>query len=309
MSKLSTVIVNHHYCVDETENPYLARTAVAPARFAEQVMQLENLKAEHGIEPLVTFDDGTRDIWRNAIPVLAQHNVPSILFCCSLPLLQRRLLNVTKIHLLQAKLGLSVFRAKFMAALQTVEKTYELEEPERLGLGRIFRYDTEEVREFKLLLNVRLPYLLVTELLDTLFEPEFGPQDAAVKSIYMSADEIKQVRDTGVRIGLHTHSHFMLGRLTASEQEKEIVECLMFFRELLGEDTFDLSYPHGVSGTWNSDTKIIMSRHKIQRAYTLGRQIYNPSVHYDEFEIPRYDVNDVFERNGILRPVTEFVSE
>lgn len=304
-----TVIVNYHYCVSAEENPYLARTAVEPARFLKQIEQLANLKLEQHIEPLVTFDDGTRDIWRNAIPALVQHRVPSILFCCTLPLMEKRLLNVTKVHLLQGKLGFTEFRSRFMMALQEVNQSYELDDIERLGLGRIFRYDTEDVREFKLLLNVKLPYTLVTALLDAMFEPEFGRQDEAAKFIYMSADEILRARDAGVRIGLHTHSHFMLARLSQLEQEEEIVSCLEFFRSLFGEDTFDMSYPHGVAGTWNDTTKAIMERLGIPRAYTLGREIYAPSIHRDAYEIPRYDVNDIFEQDGTIRLAANFRSE
>ena len=297
-----TLIVNYHYCIGVEENPYLARTAVSPAAFIRQVEQLAHLQDDKGVAPLVTFDDGTRDVWRNAVPVLKRHGVPFILFFCTLPLIERRLLNVTKIHLLQAKLGLEMFRTRFMHALELTTQPYELDSPERFNLGRIYRYDTDEVRQFKLLLNVKLPYPLVTQLLDALFEPEFGPQADAVQSIYMSVDEIQRARDSGAQIGLHTHSHFMLGRLDPVLQEVEISTCHNYLADLLGQQGFDLSYPYGVPGTWNDHTKKIMSRRGIPRAYTLGRQIHDPNYcSHDSFEIPRYDVNDVFESGGLLK--------
>lgn len=302
MSKHPTLIVNYHYCVGEQENPYLARTAVPPTGFIHQVEKLARLQEDRGITPLVTFDDGTRDVWRNAAPVLIRHGVPFILFFCTLPLIERRLLNVTKIHLLQARLGFEVFRVRFLAALSMVEMPYELDDPFRFNLGRIYRYDTEEVRQFKLLLNVRLPYPLVTQLLDALFESEFGPQSEAVQSIYMSADDIRRARDSGAQIGLHTHSHFMLGRLDSAQQETEIATCHNYLSDLLEQQSLDLSYPYGVPGTWNDHTKEIMSRCGIPRAYTLGRQIHDPNCSHDSFEIPRYDVNDVFEQNCSLKP-------
>lgn len=302
MKQTRTLIVNYHYCISVEENPHLARTAVAPARFDEHVRQLARLAAERGVEPLVTFDDGTRDIWRNAVPVLQRHGVPGILFVCSMPLLEKRLLNVTKVHLLQAKLGAEAFRSRLMSALQSVDEPFELDDPARFGLGRIYRYDAEETRAFKLLLNARLPYPIVTRLLDTLFQQAFGDQRAAAESLYMSADEIRSAQDGGLRIGLHTHSHFMLGRLDAAAQHEEIVRGHTYFADLLGQPLGDLSYPYGVPGTWNADSKAILSRAGIPRAYTLGREIHDPSIHSDPFEIPRFDVNDVFERDGSLKP-------
>ncbi|HYD75004.1 polysaccharide deacetylase family protein [Ramlibacter sp.] len=301
MKQARTLIVNYHYCVSEADNPWLARTAVAPDRFEQQVQQLARLEAERGIVPLVTFDDGTRDIWRNAVPVLRRHGVPGILFVCSMPLLEQRLLNVTKVHLLQARLGPQAFRERFMAALEAIGEPIELDDPARFGLGRIYRYDGPEVREFKLLLNAKLPYPIVTQLLDGLFSTEFGDQAAAAASLYMSADEVKGAQDAGLRIGLHTHSHFMLGRLPAPAQEAEIARGHRYFSDLLGQAPADLSYPYGVPGTWNADTKSILSRLGIPRAYTLGREIHDPQVHGDALEIPRFDVNDVFERDGRLK--------
>ncbi|NJM31811.1 MAG: polysaccharide deacetylase family protein [Limnobacter sp.] len=297
----STLIVNYHYCVGETENPYLARTAVSPVLFAKQVKQLAALQTTHGVAPLVTFDDGTRDVWRNAVPILKQHGVPFILFFCSLPLLEKRLLNVTKIHLLQAKLGLPAFKLRFMTALKTIQQSFELDDPARFNLGRIYRYDTHEAREFKLLLNVKLPYPVVTQVLDTLFEPEFGSQAQAVPSLYMTNDDILRARDAGAKIGLHTHSHFMLGRLSNATQETEIQTCQHYFRDLLGQQAFELSYPYGVPGTWNAHTKSVLSKLGIEQAYTLGRQLHHANNEHDALEIPRFDVNDVFTREGVFK--------
>ncbi len=302
MFERRTLIVNYHYCVDVEDNPYLAHTAVSPANFEQQAKQLARLQNDCELAPLITFDDGTKDIWRNAVPSLVRNGVPSILFLCSLPLLESRLLNVTKIHLLQAKLGFAQFRARFVDALGAVKASYELDEPARFGLGRIYRYDTDDVREFKLLLNVKLPYPIVTQLLDALFEPEFGQQAETVRSIYMSADEIRRARDTGIRIGLHTHSHFMLGRLGAAEQAAEIGTCQDYFAGLLGDSLDDLSYPYGVPGTWNGDTRSILAGRGVSRAYTLGRRIVDPAQECDGLEIPRYDVNDVFARDNSFKP-------
>ena len=295
------LIVNYHYCVSEEENPYLARTAVSPNNFSQQVAQLACLSEEYGVTPLITFDDGTSDIWRNAVPVLKRHDVPALLFFCSLPLTEKRLLNVTKIHLLQAKLGLDKFRSRFMAAWQSVERHHDLDDPKRFNLGPIYRYDIDEVRAFKLLLNVQVPYSVVTQILDDLVEAEFGPQEELVRFIYMSDDEILRARDAGMQIGLHTHSHFMLGRLDALEQEEEISACHDYFSHLLGPGDYQLSYPYGVLGTWNADTKVILGRRHIRQAYTLGRRLHDMSQPYDPHEIPRYDVNDVFGRDGVIK--------
>lgn len=290
-----TLIVNYHYCVTAQENPWLARTAVAPMRFAEQLAQLER----SGSDILVTFDDGTRDVFMNALPHLARSkNIRAILFCCSQPLIERRVLNVTKIHLLQGKLGFPVFKQRFLAALDSVSGEYDLDDPKRIGLGHIYRYDDEDTRNFKLLLNVRLPPTILTAVLDALFEVEFGDQALWAEALYMSVDQLKECQDRGVTIGMHTHSHTMLSRLDDRAQQYEIETPAVFFRGQLGTVIDTLSYPFGVPGTWNDVTKQALQRFNVRRAYTLGRRRYGLNPNEDPLEIPRFDVNDVFSVDG-----------
>lgn len=290
------LVVNYHYCTTEEERPSLARTAVLPERFARQ---MATLKAS-GKPCLVTFDDGTRDVFENALPVLVRLGLPAVFFCCTKPLVEKKFLNVTKTHMLQGKMGFEAFRESFLSRIGSVPEA-EMDDPERLGLGTIYRYDQEETRRFKLLLNVRLPYPLVTSVLDGLFEEQFGSQEKAVDSVYMSAEEIKLCRDKGVTIGVHTHSHFMLSRLSAAEQEREIALPADFFADLLGERPDVFSYPFGVAGTWNDETKKILARLGFAKAYTLGRRLYDPAAQTDSFEIPRFDVNDVFDKDDSLK--------
>lgn len=290
-----TLIVNYHYCITPQENPWLARTAVAPMRFAEQLAQLER----SGSDILVTFDDGTRDVFMNALPYLAKlKNTRAILFCCSQPLVERRVLNVTKIHLLQGKLGFTVFKQRFLAALDSVPDEYDLDDPKRIGLGHMYRYDDEGTRNFKLLLNVRLPPSVLTTVLDALFQAEFGDQGSWAEALYMSIDQLKQCQDRGVTIGIHTHSHTMLSRLDDRAQQYEIETPAAFFREQLGTAIDALSYPFGVMGTWNDATKQALRRCNVRRAYTLGRRRYGLYPSEDPLEIPRFDVNDVFNADG-----------
>ena len=301
---MTTVFVNYHYCLTPAENPFLARNAVSPQRFAEHMAVLSNAnrqaeKAET-TRFVVTFDDGTRDIFRNAVPLIVRGRIPAILFVCSQPLMQGTLLNVTKNHMLQAKLGLDLFRTSFLESLSRLHGDVEMEEPDPAFLERFYRYDEGAAREFKLLLNVRLPVELVTSVLDGMFEAHFGSQAAAAEQIYMSVDELRQCQQLGIAIGAHTHSHVMLSRLAYAAQVREIQTPIEYFRDQLGAIDEAFSYPYGVEGTWNQDTKRILSEAGIRRAYTLGRREYRPARDLDPLEIPRFDVNDVFDATGSL---------
>jgi hypothetical protein len=93
----------------------------------------------------------------------------------------------------------------------------------------------------------------------------------------------------------------MLSRLSPVDQAREFDFSLDYFREKLGLEVGTLSYPYGIQGSWNQHTKKLAEAHGITAGLTLGRQVYEPEIHQDHFEIPRYDVNDVFDQSGFLK--------
>jgi hypothetical protein len=262
------------------------------------------LTRQSGREPagcLVTFDDGARDVFEHALPVIARRRMASVVFCCSQPYLENRVLNVQKTHLLQELWGWDGLRLRFMAILAEDSASAEPEEVSGLRLDPMYRYDEPQTAAFKRLLNVELPYRVVNRVLDCLFESEYGPQAEAVKHLYMSLDEVKRCADQGIGIGVHTHSHCMLSRLSRQEQELEIATPLELFRDELGLPVELLSYPYGIRGAWNDTTKEISRSRGIRGAFTLGRSLYDAAIDCDPFEIPRFDVNDVFAADGAVK--------
>lgn len=310
------LIVNYHYCRAET--PARPGRGIAPDALDRhlaalcdrcepidiQDLPLTETNASEKVGCVVTFDDGTRDVIDYALPLLTRHRLSSIVFCCSQPYLEKRVLNVQKTHLLEELWGWDGFRVRFMAALSEDPDGARREDASGLGLDVMYRYDTPQTAAFKRLVNVELPYAVVNRVLDRLFESTYGSQADAVRHVYMSLDDVKRCADRGVAIGVHTHSHRMLSRLSPREQELEIVKPLEFFRDALGVQVDFLSYPYGIRGAWNEATKSISQTHGLRGAFTLGRSVYRATSDRDPFEMPRFDVNDVFSPDGSVKIVT-----
>lgn len=309
------LIVNYHYIVPVRGQVFPGLRGVTPEEFERQLITLNRhfspwnpatLSQLSGDCPenltyLVTFDDGCQDLLDWAMPLLLRHGVPAIIFCCSQPYLEHRVLNVQKTHLLQGRWGWGRFQEKFQAALATIKDSWVLEDSGHLGLSRMYRYDSDDTAKFKRQLNVELPYRVVDRVLDMLFEAEFGSQAEIAQRLYLSSDAIRRCADLGVSIGLHTHSHRMLSRLQPDAQAQELDLALSYFRDELDLEITTLSYPYGIPGSWNQHTKELAGDRGLSTGLTLGRQVYDPQIHQDEFEIPRYDVNDIFDQQGSLR--------
>jgi peptidoglycan/xylan/chitin deacetylase (PgdA/CDA1 family) len=314
MSK--ALIINYHYC--RAPKAEQKSRGITPDTFDRQMGSIaERFTPVHvdnfpltrqdtadGAGCLVTFDDGTRDVFDNALPLIAQHRMAAVVFCCSQPYLENRVLNVQKTHLLQESWGWDGFRVRFMAALEEDPEGAEREDTSGLGLDLMYRYDAASTAAFKRLVNVELPYRVVNRLLDRLFEAEYGSQRDAVRHLYMSLDDVRRCADDGIGIGVHTHSHCMLSRLSPEEQEQEIGLPLELFRDTLGVPVHFLSYPYGIRGAWNDTTKTIARTRGLRGAFTLGRSVYDAAHDIDPFEMPRFDVNDVFTADGAVKIAT-----
>jgi hypothetical protein len=308
------LIVNYHYC-SPAQQALPGLKGVTPEDFTRQLARLTQVCERLGPADmplagaarrpragyLVTFDDGGRDIFVHAVPAVRKHSAPAIIFLCALPYMEERVLNVQKTHLLQGRWGWPGLRTRFMAALAADPGGQAREDVSSLGLDRMYRYDDAETAAFKRLLNVELPYPVLDRVLDRLFEAEFGPQGEVVKHLYMSLDDVKRCVDWGIAIGLHTYSHPMLSRLTRTEQAREIDVPLDYFRKELGLPVETVSYPYGIRGSWNEDTKTLAASRGLRAGFTLGRKLYEPVSDTDPFEIPRYDVNDVFTNGNRLQ--------
>lgn len=306
-------IVNYHYCHPDGRNDFKGLKGIGPEDLDAQLRVMKQnftfATVSQLLDPdadlpetvaVLTFDDGLKDLVQYALPVLESWGVPATVFCCSAPLQERRLLNVHKIHLLQGELGLAVFREKFERALAAHGRPYELEDPEQLGIRNLYRYDDEATRKFKTLLNYQLPYALLTHLLSQLIEDVFGPEEVVAEKLYLSTADIHRCQNAGVEIGLHTHRHHILSRLSEAEQRQELECTATYFKRNFGLQRLHVAYPYGGPGTWNNATKRLLKELNCDSGFTMARRIVKPRDLSSCWEVPRFDVRDVFEDDNTL---------
>ena len=134
------------------------------------------------------------------------------------------MLNVHRVHLLQAKLGLEPFRYAFeeLVASRPPVAIEPLTHPGLLGL---YPYDDDATRRFKRLLNFDLPYGELDVVLRLLFERFIGDDAPIAERLYMRRRILRRCQDAGLEIGVHGHSHRVLSRLPESEQRTELGTC------------------------------------------------------------------------------------
>lgn len=303
------VVIAYHFVRRGSRGRFRLRAHERPERFREQVAQVTRrfpvcstralVDPDSGLRgPHVAFhfDDGAVDVARAALPVLRAAGVTATAFVCARPYLERRLLGVQKIEYLMHRLGLDGFRQAFYAELERRHpRGVEREPLDFAGDYRFYRYDDEPVRRFKLDLNYQVPYAVVEPVLDAVFEATFGrgAEADAVKQTYLSRDDLSRLVDAGIEIGVHTHNHRVLPRLDLASQQRELAVGMEFVREVSGERRPSVAYPFGFH---DERTARAMASVGAAAGFSMERRAVAPADLSARWRLPRFDVNDCFDR-------------
>ena len=308
------VAINHHFVrpVNQT-GAYRVRAHLTPKRFEQQIKALQEHfafgRCKDLVNPnsdlpesavLLTFDDGARDVIDFAVPILKKQGISASVYVASRPYLENRLLDVQKIEFLISRLGFEPFRLGFGEELKRLfPNGAERESIAYAGDYRFYRYDNDEIRQFKLDLNYRLPYSQVTTVLERMFEATFGKdsQQEAVREVYLGRDDLLRLMDDGFELGLHTHNHKVLPRLDLKSQRQEVSTALEFLKDLTGEQSFSVAFPFGF---YNNDTKRVMKELGLVVGMSMERRLITPGEIQARWSLPRYDVNDCFDKTGAI---------
>ena len=303
------VIINYHYLRGKDNTTPAVTNFTTPENFGEQLRQLrENFtfsrckdlvdekKALGESNVVISFDDGTKDIITSAHAILSRYEVPATFFVCSSPYLDNRVLDVHKIQLLMQSLGVNKFAKQFYELL-------ELQAPNGIshdsiayaGDYQFYRYDTEKVRNFKLDLNYRVPYAYSEVIIDAIFKKSFGDnaEQEIIKKLYLDKDDLKRLVDDGHEVAMHGHSHRVMPRMSFEQQKADLEMSSKFLHSITGEKSFTVAYPYGFS---DIHTKRAMKELEMKAGFGLGREMLTPEHIKDRWDLPRYDVNDCFDK-------------
>lgn len=305
------VSINYHFLRETDAGRFKLRAHERPERFAQQLESLAKrfafCRGRDLADPrsdlpasavLLTFDDGARDVASVAVPLLERYGATATIFVCTQPYIEDTLLDIQKIEFLMYRLGLDRFRRAFYAELESqFGHGLERESLDFAGEYRFYRYDDEATRQFKMDLNYQLPYANLSPVLDALFAVVFGEgsERDAVLETYMSIDDLKRLVDGGFEVGTHTHRHRVLPRLDFEGQKREIETSVSFLREITGQRDLSIAYPFGFH---DENTTRAAEEVGLSAGFAGGRRLITDRDLQNRWAIPRYDVNDCFDKSS-----------
>lgn len=295
------IIVNYHY-VEDPRNDFKGIHPCPIKTFEDQIGWLSKNFTITTIEKVyegakeglgekrcaITFDDGLKDQYENAVPVLRKHAITAIFFPIT-GTLSGFLPATHKIHVLLSRFTASeLIDASNTFLKENYPKSIEYLIPKdrRITETRKLRDDIKTAN-FKETINI-LPNALGEEMLNWLFQKLGLNEKTIVRDLFMTENNIIGLAKEGFMFGSHGHHHLALD----TQKDSSIQHELQLSKQHIGTLTNILptivSYPHG--GVNNNVITIAK-----KEGFLYGLSIMRGGVKKDtnQYQIPRYDTNDI----------------
>lgn len=217
----------------------------------------------------VTFDDGYRDNYENALPSLERYQIPATVFVATAFLDGGRMWNdnvIEAIRVLPAgRLDLS-----------------------DLGLG-IIELSPEPSGRRPLIgkLLEQLKYLPLPERLAKTQALAKLAGLPAESDLMMTSEQLRDWHRRGMEVGGHTDTHPILARLDDAQARQEILRGRERLTELLGEAPTLFAYPNGkLKQDYTAPHAAMVREAGFKAAFSTHRDVAGPSS--DPYQLPRF---------------------
>lgn len=207
--------------------------------FSEYSVLLKESKPIPVNSMIITFDDGYRDVYSEALPVLKKRDLPSTLFVVSATLVGDKLdlwwdRLTFYCHLLGAERAKSILRAEIhQHTTGEVSNAFDYTalDPDAIAIAAadVLSGTIEESR------NMVLEQLRKS-----------CPEEAVEFNCNtVSPDEIREMMQNGVEIGCHTKNHCFLDVVSDDEAHEEIADSRAIIKGKLSAEVDTFAYPGG----------------------------------------------------------------
>lgn len=187
----------------------------------------------------ITFDDGFKDIFLNAYPILQKYRVPATIFLTTDYINQKKVYWWDKIALILTKKGLK-----------------------KVKVRNIPRKISKQIIEISSIIDVKKKNLTIKKFINALkkFNPEdrenlikdLSKQLGISKSDFLKDNamlnwaEARSMQESGlISFGSHTKTHRILTLLDRVQQKKELLDSKKIIEEQLKSKIFFIAYPNG----------------------------------------------------------------
>jgi peptidoglycan/xylan/chitin deacetylase (PgdA/CDA1 family) len=260
----------------EKQMRYLKKTyeIISFEKLTQAILEKKTLPKRAAI---VTFDDGYKDNYTEAYPILKKYEIPATIFLTTGYIETDNLFWWDKI-------GYVLCNTKL--------KKIELEDFGDISPISIdnIPYSLDIILEkFK-----KIPEDKKKKLIEILVQKSDVDIPRGVgKNLIMSWDNIGEMNENGINFGAHTVTHPVLTNLSLNQAKFEIIESKKNIEKRLDKTVTTFSYPNGLANDYNSEiVKILKENGFICSVTAIPKMVTSKS---DLFELGRLPPGDSYK--------------
>lgn len=304
------IAVNYHYVRPSFTAKYPGICGITPAQFRSQLCEL----GRHGtfISPLdlkrriiddaplpakailITFDDGLKEQYEAAYPLLNELGIPGLFFVITKNMMEQTVATVHKIHLLRTIMPLADLISAVMKEARILGCTaVELTEEEKDIAHRHYSFETPEVAEMKYYLNFKFNNAQQENIIHNIFSRYFNESEV-FKNLYFNNEQLQELGERGY-LGSHGHTHAPLSQLPGEELHSDMKASFQFLLQFMSQ-LFAISYPYGNFESCTTRVAEAAQKAGFACGFTMEKAGVRSFSH--PFLLPRFDCIDL---PGLLR--------
>ena len=294
-------IGNYHYIRENFSTKYPSIFGITPKLFQEQLLLLQSkgdfissydllsdgnsiIKSKENYF-FITFDDGLKEQFNFALPILDTLSIPAVFFVNSRNFQDLKMSTIHKIHLLRSILSPS----EFLDKIDKLNSLNSLSVSDIVRAQNIYIYDDKESASLKYLLNFKIDFKLQDEIISNIFENYFD-EKKVLSELYMSKNEIITLSKNGF-LGSHTHNHFPIGLLEKNELQSELQNSKIYLEQLTNTKIELVAYPYGTPEACTEEVAKIAKEVGYKFGFTTSRGVNTNFNNY--LLLYRMDCNDL----------------
>lgn len=303
-------VVNYHYIREQFDAPYPSIYGVTPEQLSTQLDTLGESASFLGIQDImdivggrcslpakaavITFDDGLKEQFELAWPILQKKGIPAILYVNSSPVESPSVTVTHKIHLIRSVTAPNRLIEVLSGLLK--EKRIVLKLPDPALARSVYIYDTEDAARLKYFLNYTLNNEQQKLIVNQCFSQLGFNEEQINKDLYMDKEMITKLAKAG-SLGSHGHSHRPLGLLEKEEALDDFTKSIDKLEEWTGSSIKTFSYPFGFFEACSKEVADLACKRGLKFAFTTERAA-NMDLNNPMF-LGRFSPNDVFSYSSM----------
>jgi peptidoglycan/xylan/chitin deacetylase (PgdA/CDA1 family) len=289
-SKEDKITILNYHRINNNNDPFFP--ALGIKHFTEQIRYISErctvLSLKEAVEKLslrqscpsgvvVTIDDSFKDTYTNAYPILKQFKIPVTVF------LATGFVGESNFPW-QSELAYS-FKKTQQSVLSFNYSEYYLEFPLTNLLGRLKAHQVVKNALKRIPDDDRK--IILKALREKLMMKDFSE----LEQENLSWEQVREMSESGISFGAHTHNHPILTRISEEQVWKEIFLSKTLIESMIDEEVDTFAYPNGEVGEFNKDIERMLKAMGFICACT-NIEGYNDK-HTDLFELKRMYTSEV----------------